>query len=165
MLLLERSVALLDAEHQQLAPGGKSLADEAQPEPREGGLAQPRSVAAASRGRVLVVDDEGQIRSFIRDVLLDEGFAVDVAATGAAAIGQAVAARPDVVVLDMMLPDLSGEAVADALRSKLGEVRILVITADPLAPDRAQRSGAYGYLRKPFDLDDLVDQVRRGFEA
>ena len=110
---------------------------------------------------VLVVDDDPLIREIIRDVLVEEGFAVATAADGRQAIDRAADQPPALVVLDMGLPLMDGLAVAAALRAAHGpELPILTITADGGAADKARRVGAFAYLRKPFDLDDLVAAVR-----
>ena len=125
----------------------------------------PGATAPSDAARILVVDDDDQIRSFVHDVLVEEGFVVDTAANGAAATARGTAAPPDLVVLDMMLPDMRGEDVADALHARLGdELPILVITADTSASEKARRTSAYGYLRKPFDLDDFLKLVDQGLQ-
>jgi CheY-like chemotaxis protein len=113
--------------------------------------------------RVLVVDDEEEIRSFLEQALQDEGFVVDTAANGQEALALAAENRPGLVVLDIMLPDLSGGEVADHLRAQYNaDLPILVITADTGAEGKAQRAGAFAYLHKPFDLDKLIKLVHQG---
>ena len=110
---------------------------------------------------ILVVDDDPLVRQIVRDVLMEEGFPVATAADGPQAIRRAVAEPPALVVLDMGLPGMDGDAVAAALRAAHGRaLPILTITADGGAADKAQRVGAFAYLRKPFDLDDLVAAVQ-----
>ena len=110
--------------------------------------------------RILVVDDEEQIRLFVQRVLELEGYSVVSAADGGEAERVALASQPVLVILDMMLPDSNGETVAVRLRETLGpDLPILVITADGHAEAKAQRVGAYAFLRKPFDLDDLLKAV------
>jgi DNA-binding response OmpR family regulator len=70
--------------------------------------------------------------------------------------------RPALVVLDIGLPDIDGYAVAEGLRAAHAEpVPILVMTADGRAREKAERVGARAYLHKPFELQELVDHVRR----
>ena len=110
---------------------------------------------------ILIVDDDPLIRQIIRDVLTEEGFAVATAADGPQALRRAADRPPALVILDMGLPRMDGYEVAVALRAAHGRaLPILTITADGGAANKAQRVGAFAYLRKPFDLDDLVAAVR-----
>jgi DNA-binding response OmpR family regulator len=109
---------------------------------------------------ILVVDDEPEIVQFIGEALEDEGYEVTTAADGEEAVELAARDKPDLVVLDMMLPRLDGQGVASEIQRLYGQVPILLITADSHAPEKAQRMGAYDYLRKPFDLDQLVSSVQ-----
>lgn len=117
----------------------------------------------ANRQRILVVDDDPLILSALRGVLEDEGFAVVTAADGREAVERASNRRPALVVLDITLPVLDGFAVATALRAAHGPgLPILAMTADGAAEEKAARAGAYAYLRKPFELDDVVRAVKSG---
>ena len=112
---------------------------------------------------ILVVDDDPQVRQFIRDVLEAEGLDVETAGDGRQALGLAAKTSPALVVLDVTLPILGGSAVAQGLRAALGDgLPILLITADGNAAEKAQRVGAYAHLRKPFAMDDLLAAVRQG---
>ena len=112
--------------------------------------------------RVLVVDDDHDMRYAIAAVLRDEGFVVDVAASGSEALELAQRQPPDLLVLDVTLPGLGSGEVSDRLRGLRGpKLPVLVITADGHAREKARRLGAYAYLHKPFDLRLLIDQVRR----
>jgi DNA-binding response OmpR family regulator len=98
--------------------------------------------------------------------LEDDGLDVETAADGRRALELASARRPDLVVLDLTLPILTGDDVANGLRSIYGAtVPILAITADGEAEQKARTAGAFGYLRKPFELDDLMAAVRRGLDG
>jgi DNA-binding response OmpR family regulator len=119
---------------------------------------------AAAAGPILVVEDERPLRETIVLVLQDEGMAATGAANGKAALEMASRSRPALVVLDMALPLLNGDGVADGLRRLYGEVPILLTTADGRAAEKATRVGAYAYLQKPFDLEALLRLVREGLE-
>ncbi len=109
---------------------------------------------------VLVVDDERKIRQVVRQYLERDGYAVLEADTGQRAIEAASKASPDLVVLDLMLPDLDGEEVARSLR-EVSAVPILMLTSKSSEDDRVAglRLGADDYLVKPFSPRELVARV------
>ena len=124
----------------------------------------PTTVEASTHLRVLVVDDDPDVRQVLSWTLEDAGFEVLTAADGPTAFAQAEMRPPGVVVLDHGLPTTDGTHVAAGLRRICGEhLPILIVTADGRAADKARRAGAYGYLHKPFDDAVLVAAVRRGF--
>jgi DNA-binding response OmpR family regulator len=110
---------------------------------------------------VLVVDDEPGIIEIASAYLRKDGFAVRTAATGQRAIDAVATQMPDLVVLDLMLPDISGEEVCAALR-RLSAVPILMLTAKSAEADRLRglALGADDYLVKPFSPRELVARVR-----
>jgi two-component system, OmpR family, response regulator RegX3 len=111
--------------------------------------------------RVLVVDDEDAIRDAVAYVLRADGHDVAVAADGESAVG-AVAGEPfDLVVLDVLLPDISGVEVARRVRAH-SEVPILMLTARSSEADLVIgfEAGADDYVAKPFSLHELVSRVR-----
>ncbi len=112
------------------------------------------------RASVLVVDDERKIRDVLARYLEAAGFAVLVADSGQKALEVVARARPDLVVLDLMLPDLSGEEVLRSVRT-LAEVPIIVLTAKSSEEDRVAnlRQGADDYVVKPFSPRELVARV------
>jgi two-component system alkaline phosphatase synthesis response regulator PhoP len=109
---------------------------------------------------VLVVDDERQIAAIARDYLTRAGFSVDVAADGASGLEMARRKRPDLVVLDLGLPRLSGLDVARALRRE-SDVPIIMLTARVDESDRLRgfEIGADDYITKPFSPRELVARV------
>jgi DNA-binding response OmpR family regulator len=112
---------------------------------------------------VLVVDDDSRIRQAIQWALEDEGFDVDTAADGLQALDIGLARRPDIVLLDLTLPGLDGYRVAQGLRAAHGTgLPILAMTADGRAEFKAAQAGAYAFMRKPFELDELLESLRRG---
>jgi DNA-binding response OmpR family regulator len=117
-------------------------------------------------GPVLVVEDETEMLQVITWVLEEEGLNVRTASNGQEAVDHAQRQRPSLVVLDMGLPVLSGFGVAEELHARHGdEVPILVVTADGRAAEKARHVGAFAYLQKPFNLDDLVAAVHRGLSG
>ncbi len=108
-------------------------------------------------GMVLVVEDEMKLRDLVRSFLEREGFTVLSAATGAEALQFEAKATPDLVVLDLGLPDIPGEEVARELR-KRSDVRILMLTAKVSDDERVRglELGADDYLTKPFNPRESV---------
>ena len=109
---------------------------------------------------VLVVDDERKIRDLVRLYLEHEGYSVLVADTGRQALETVERAHPDLLVLDLMLPDLSGEEIARTLRCR-SDVPIIMLTAKAAEEDRLNgfRIGADDYVTKPFSPRELVVRV------
>lgn len=114
--------------------------------------------------RILVVDDDPAIRQLLTDVLELEDYDVTTAADGLAAVRAVELAKPDFVVLDVMMPGLDGYGVLTALRAQPGEpVPVLILTAgaEPDADLRAWTSGVDYYLAKPFTADAILELVHR----
>ena len=111
--------------------------------------------------RILVVDDEPQIVRALAINLRARGYAVSTAGDGAEALGVAAAASPDVVVLDLGLPDMDGVAVIAALR-RSSAVPIMVLSgrADSVDKVDALDAGADDYVTKPFGMDELLARLR-----
>jgi DNA-binding response OmpR family regulator len=116
---------------------------------------------ATQRPRVLIVDDEPHIVEFLQMGFEYEGFDVAVATTGDEALTVAASHRPDIVILDIMLPGLDGLAVARRLR-RAGEVGIIMLTARDAVDDRVAGldTGADDYVTKPFAFKELMARVR-----
>jgi DNA-binding response OmpR family regulator len=114
--------------------------------------------------RVLVVDDEPSIQMAVRDELQFEGFTVEVAATGPEAVAVARATRPDVLILDLMLPGQNGFDVCRTLRSERPDLWIIMLTVRGQESDRVTgfESGADDYVTKPFSLRELVGRIKVG---
>ena len=114
--------------------------------------------------RILVVEDEEHLAIGIKFNLEAEGFAVTTAGDGQTALDLLAAAEPpiDLVVLDLMLPGMSGYAVCEAIRTRGSDVPIVMLTARTLVEDRIRGfdAGTDVYLQKPFDLDELISIVR-----
>ncbi|MGQ0843605.1 MAG: response regulator transcription factor [Sporichthyaceae bacterium] len=112
--------------------------------------------------RILVVDDDRAVRESLRRSLTFNGYEVDLASDGAAALGQITAQRPDALILDVMMPRMGGLEACRALRATGDDVPILVLTARDTVADRVAGldAGADDYLPKPFALEELLARLR-----
>ncbi|MFL5948804.1 MAG: response regulator, partial [Gaiellaceae bacterium] len=112
---------------------------------------------AAQAQTVLVVEDESSIASFVALYLKNAGYGVRTAATGGEALVQAESERPDLIVLDLMLPDVDGIEVCRRIRQR-SDVPILMLTARDEDVDKiiGLEVGADDYLTKPFNPRELV---------
>ena len=110
---------------------------------------------------VLVVEDNADLALGLRMNLEVEGHRVSVAATGAEGLRLARELRPDLLVLDLMLPDLDGYRVLETLRDEGHELPVLILTARQEERDKVRgfRLGADDYVTKPFGLDELLARV------
>jgi two-component system OmpR family response regulator len=112
-------------------------------------------------GRVLVVDDEPYITDVLAAALRFEGFEIEVAATGAQALSMALPGGFDMIVLDVMLPDLEGIEVCHQLRAAGTSTPVLFLTARDTSGDKlAGLAVGDDYVTKPFSIDELVARIR-----
>jgi two-component system, OmpR family, response regulator len=120
-----------------------------------------RSDGTGAGARVLVVDDEPSIADTIVTALSYEGFTVATAADGRTALDLVAEFRPDLVVLDVMLPDLDGISIARRLRTEGVETPILFVTARDAPGDRIEglTAGGDDYVTKPFTLAEVIARV------
>jgi DNA-binding response OmpR family regulator len=112
--------------------------------------------------RVLVADDEPRIRNFIGRALTAAGIRVEIASTGAEALQLATAEAYDLVLLDLLMPDLDGRVVLERLMRSRPEQPVVVLScvADVSSKVTCFNLGAQDYLTKPFSLDELLARVR-----
>jgi CheY-like chemotaxis protein len=110
---------------------------------------------------LLVVDDEPTIRDLIADVLRESGYQVQTAANGAQALQFMRREVPRAIVLDLMMPQIDGNAFVELkrLNPRFAAIPVLLVTATFGAQEAAERLGAQACLTKPFELDDLVKLV------
>jgi two-component system, OmpR family, response regulator len=114
-----------------------------------------------TRGRILVVDDEPAITDLLATALRYTGYAVQTAATGSEALEQASRSAPDLIVLDVMLPDIDGFEVCRRLRADGDFVPVIFLTARDAEDDRVTGfvRGGDDYVTKPFSLQELTLRI------
>jgi DNA-binding response OmpR family regulator len=112
--------------------------------------------------RILVIEDEPEMQVMLRDNLQYEGYCVLSAETGELGLEMGLAHRPDLVLLDVILPHMSGYSVCERLRSEGFGSPIIMVTASNSESDRVTGLdfGADDYLAKPFSMPDLMARVR-----
>ena len=118
--------------------------------------------AVTAPARLLVVDDEATILELLSGSLRLAGFEVVTAASGAGAVRAAASSRPDLVLLDVMMPDGDGFEALRRIRSGGCEVPVIFLTARDEVPDRVKgfAMGADDYVTKPFSLEELLGRIR-----
>lgn len=128
----------------------------------EGLAASPDTERMVAAVRVLVVEDEPKMADLLRRGLIEEGYAVDVASDGPTGYQAATVCDYDAVVLDVMLPEMSGFEVCQRWRRRQNWVPVLMLTARGAIADRVTGldGGADDYLTKPFHLDELFARLR-----
>ena len=118
---------------------------------------------------ILIVDDNGQNRRLARDVLQFAGFRTLEAGGGAEGLALAVEHRPDLVLMDIRMPDINGTEAVRKLREdeRTAAIRVLALTSSTMKGDRERflADGFDGYLEKPIRVRDFPDQVRRHLAA
>src|SRR5947209_8550538 len=112
--------------------------------------------------RILIIEDETPMRTALADVLEGEGYRALTAADGEIGLRKAVEEKPDLILLDIMMPKLDGFAVCAELRRLANPVPVLMLTAKGQVEDRVTGldAGADDYLVKPFSTDELLARVR-----
>ena len=112
--------------------------------------------------KALIVDDEPAVRDSLRRVLASERYEVETAADGEEALAKIAAAQPDVVILDVLMPEMSGLEVCRRMRVEGNQTPVLMLTAREAVNDRVAGldAGADDYLPKPFALEELLARLR-----
>jgi two-component system cell cycle response regulator DivK len=123
-----------------------------------------REAAEARRPLVLIVDDNERNRKLAREVLRGAGFGTLEAASAAEAIALAGEHLPDVIMMDLRLPDMGGTEAAQRLgaEARTAPIPVVALSSLPLdgGADWLQQAGFAGWLEKPIDIDEFPDQVR-----
>ena len=116
--------------------------------------------------KILIVDDDTSITLSISFVLEKEGYIVTTAVDGEEAVKKAKEELPHLIVLDIMLPKINGFEVCKRLKANVQtrEIRIIMLTAKGDEKDKrlAEELGVNGYITKPFDIDTLLSEIRKG---
>ena len=112
--------------------------------------------------RILIIEDEAPMRTALADLLESEGYRALTAADGESGLERALAEKPDLILLDVMMPKLDGFAVCAELRRVSNAVPVLMLTAKGQIEDRVNGldAGADDYLVKPFSTEELLARVR-----
>lgn len=111
--------------------------------------------------RILVVDDDIILGSFLATLLRDEGYSVSLASHGQDALDQLDQTVPQLVLTDLQMPVLDGWALCAQLRVRAPALPVVFMSAGVDPRQEAERCGAAGWLTKPFDLDDLLALLQR----
>lgn len=111
--------------------------------------------------KILVIEDEAGITQFLQQGLQEEGYTVFTADNGAAGLKLAVAEKPDLVLLDWMLPDTTGPEVCRAIMENRS-VPVIFLTAKDTVQETIEglRSGAVDYIKKPFSFEELLERIK-----
>ena len=118
-------------------------------------------------GKVLVVDDSGLARRRVRGILETAGYEVIEAEDGISALERYFVAKPDLVVLDLVMKGMDGLDVLTKLREMDPDARVIVVSADvqTSSHEMVERAGAAGFLMKPIDTDQVLTLVRSTLEG
>lgn len=111
---------------------------------------------------ILVVEDDKGLQKYLRELLLDNGYSVKIAGDGIQALEQLEKIEPDLVVLDLGLPNMSGEAVCAEIRKKYPEMPVIILTAKDSVSEIVQglNLGADDYITKPFVADEFLARIK-----
>ena len=115
--------------------------------------------------RILVVEDEEDNRRIVRDLLTSVGFEIIEAVTGPEGVTAAETHRPDLILMDINMPDMDGYTLTAKIKTTPGfeRVPILALTANVMRGDKEKtlEAGCDGYIQKPLDIDQLIHEVER----
>ncbi|KKQ67347.1 MAG: Two component transcriptional regulator, winged helix family [Candidatus Daviesbacteria bacterium GW2011_GWA2_38_24] len=111
---------------------------------------------------ILVVEDDIGLQKYLKELLLDNGYSVQTAADGVQALNSLEKLLPDLVILDLGLPNMSGEAVCMEIRKKYPELPVIILTAKDTTSDivHGLNLGADDYMTKPFVADELLARIK-----
>ncbi|OGU13556.1 MAG: hypothetical protein A2076_16665 [Geobacteraceae bacterium GWC2_53_11] len=116
--------------------------------------------------KILIVDDDAELRSHLVDILNEEGYETDFASSGKEALEKCQAQTFDIVLMDFMMPKMSGNEALKELRKHHPRTKVIMITAFASVENAvdAIKNGASDYISKPFKIDDFLTTIRRVIE-
>ncbi len=111
---------------------------------------------------ILVVDDDADLREFLREYLSKQGFLVRTVDSGTAALEMVEKIAPDLIILDLNLPTITGDVVCKEVKETNPEIQVIMLTAKDTTPDvvHGLSLGADDYIKKPFDIDELLVRIK-----
>lgn len=111
---------------------------------------------------ILIVEDDIGLQKYLKELLLDNGYSVQAALDGVIALNMIKKSQPDLVILDLNLPNMTGEAVCQEIRKKYPELRVIILTAKDTTSDiiKGLDLGADDYMTKPFVADELLARIK-----
>jgi DNA-binding response OmpR family regulator len=117
--------------------------------------------------RIFVIEDELDIREFLKELLVEEGYAVQTAEDGIEGLTILKKTEPDLIILDLGLPKMSGESVCLEIRKKYPHIPVIIVTGRDTTPDiiRGLSLGADDYITKPFNADELLARIKARLRA
>lgn len=118
-------------------------------------------------GLILLIDDDQQLSLSFTKILVQDGYKTEVAYTGQEGIVKAATVEPDLVILDIRLPDMSGMEVFEAIHAVNSKLPVIIITAFGTTETaiEAIKQGAYDYIYKPFDVPEMLDLIKKALLA
>jgi len=118
------------------------------------------------RSRILVIDDDESVRRSLAAVLKDQGYTVDVAASGREAMGKSKVGFYNLALVDLRLPDMDGIRLLTEIRETVPKMVKIIITGYPSLENaiEAVNRGADGYMVKPYNMDDLLRKIRESLQ-
>ena len=116
--------------------------------------------------KILVIDDEPSLQELVKTILESEGFEVEIASSGPEGLEKLGKGKPDLVLLDMMMPGMSGREVAEKIRgnAKTKSLKIIFLTVarfSEVGKDLLDKMKVQDYITKPFDNSDLISRVKK----
>ena len=111
---------------------------------------------------VLIIEDDASLQNYLKELLIENGYSVQVSSDGVEALTLLKKIEPDLVILDLGLPNMSGESVCQEIRKNYPTLRIIILTAKDSVTDIVQglNLGADDYITKPFVADELVARIK-----
>jgi len=113
--------------------------------------------------KILLIDDEEDLTEMLSYRLMAAGYDIDIANDGATGVKRTKEYKPDIIILDLMMPEMSGYEVADELRKdqELSSIPFIVFTAavNKELEERVNHMGAADYITKPFEPEDLIEKI------